>query len=443
MVEQSANNAFRQIRIPFYTPVPKALDQVRSIFASGARIVEVRGFPVKVYCVREPRDNVSILRDKVIGETKFPAILPRVKQVMRSGGYILRGGAEWRDRRRQVQPGFKVDQLKRYVAATPPMFEAHCADWLQQGETTGEVNLSDKFRLLITALNLKMFFSVEKNGQPLANLAKWTHYIEHRLVGVVPLWVPTPAHRRFNRYLKKLRGEFRAFMEERSKNIDAHQDLLTTLFKAKHGDSGEPWTIDDMIDESFSVYFGASVMAVSLSWACALLAQDKNYQQTLREASIAAKSSGDLEDILNSQELSDFINEALRIYPASWGYPRFCKDGMELAGIKVPAKSIVIPMIEEVQHNAEIWENPESLCPARFSAKEKQIEHGAHLPFGLGARTCLGANLAPMVLKVVICEILTKFEIDFTAGVHPAPEVEYGFEMQPRDDVKLQLIKLS
>lgn len=449
MNSNTAVSVLGTVRLPFYTPVPKALAAVQREFERGARVVQVLGFPLKIFCVRDAADNVALLRDKEVGEIKLPALLPRVKQVMRDGGYIQPGGPIWRDRRRQVQEGFRSDYLRHYVAQLPAIVERTLEQWASLGPAGGTVDISHAMRDLVTAANLKVFFSFEPNARQLSDIAEWTHFIEHRLVGVIPLWVPTPTNLKFNAYARRLRDTFSDMVKRRAQLPEGEQpkDLLTVLLKAKHGDSGAAWTTDDIVDEAFSVFFGASVVAVTIAWGLHRLAFEAATQADLR-ASITeflAEQAGDYTTLVNCPAADMLVKETLRLYPASWGYPRHCRQGMQIAGVSIPAGAVVIPMIQLAHMRTSTWQEPEKFCPHRFDSPEGSaaVSSHAYLPFGMGSRTCLGANFAPMMIKLVLGMLLHRYSFGTTASQQGLVPIDYGFEIQPLAPLALHVKALG
>src|SRR6266498_4311656 len=121
-----------RIRVPFFLPIDRILPKILTAFENGAAIVEVAGFPLKVFCVRESAMVGAILQHKPVGETKLQKLLPRVKRVMGDGGYILSGGTVWRERRRQVQEGFRREYQQQYAALVTQIAEIMLERWKPQ-----------------------------------------------------------------------------------------------------------------------------------------------------------------------------------------------------------------------------------------------------------------------------------------------------------------------
>jgi len=116
----------------------------------------------------------------------------------------------------------------------------------------------------------------------------------------------------------------------------------------------------------------------------------------------------------------------------------FSEDGIEVGGIDIPPRSLLIPMIEEVHRHPLFWEAPGKFLPSRFSNHASRVPHPfSFLPFGAGARTCLGATLAPPMMHRMISMILQRFDVRLVAEQGRGPKVAYGFEIHPEGEVRV------
>src|SRR5262245_55394678 len=98
--------------IPAQDAVPiRSIPQIRlSLFASGnslvARlseafpqlgdVIEVRGLPLKIFCLRHPDHLKKIYAYEKTAISKHASLLPRVKWVMRRGSFVHPGGDDWK-----------------------------------------------------------------------------------------------------------------------------------------------------------------------------------------------------------------------------------------------------------------------------------------------------------------------------------------------------------
>lgn len=420
-----------------FRPMKDIVDDVGRAFERFGDVIQVKGFPARVYCFRNPVHIEHIFYHQTVGGAKFPVILPRVKSVMRSGAYILEGGNEWKERRIPVQKGFKGEYLDRYLQYVPPLVDALIEQW--EGTLSREqvVDVIPGLQSLITQVSFKQYFSIDLVGEDLELVRQQTHFIQLNFVKPWPLWLPFPGHLKFRRYAHELRQRFHAIVRaRRANNIPAH-DAMALLLGAGRKGTAPGWTDEQIVDEMFSIYFGAVVMATTLAWAIFLLGSYPEVQQRLRSEALKIHGGrqprgSDLEQLPYS---SMVLDETLRLYPPSWGLPRFTKERLSLDGYEIPAQSLVIPMIYHTHRHPEIWNSPLDYQPERFAGDSVEPPRPslAFFPFGSGQRPCLGINLAPLIMRLTLSHIVGRLEFRFNQRFAGDPVADFGFEIHPAD----------
>lgn len=99
----------------------------------------------------------------------------------------------------------------------------------------------------------------------------------------------------------------------------------------------------------------------------------------------------------------------------------------ELLGYKIPARTLIIPLLYSISYDPKYWVDPEKFNPARFLNKDgRLIKNDAFVPFSVGPRACLGEPLARMELFLVFSRLLQQFT--FTRGEEG---VVHSFEAKP------------
>jgi cytochrome P450 len=442
-----------RIRGRFYAPVRTTIDQIGAAFDAHGDVLQVTGFPFRVFCFRKPEHVAALLRHQPVGMTKYPAVLPRVKTVMGNGSYILAGGDEWRERRGRVQPAFRGQCLFHYAQQVPDVTADLLRRWDARADAEGVFDICRDLQALMTQINFRIFFSVDLSGESddltdprLEEIRRWTHAIELDFVRPAPLWLPLPSHLRFRRYHRALARTMLELIADRKARPTETQDLLSVLLPLARPGAEAAWTDQDVVDEIFSVYFGASVMSTTLAWCFHLVATHREVQKRLIEelGTVLQGRPPTVSDLDRLPYASMVLQETMRVFPPSWGYPRWCADGMEIDGHLVPPKSLVIPMVWHSHRHPEHWAKPEAFDPERFNAENSAGRNRfVYYPFGAGARTCLGANLAPMVLGLIVAGVFQRYRFEFVPRFAGDPESEFGFEIHPRDQIRMRVERLS
>eukprot|EP00951_Prasinocladus_malaysianus_P046632 scaffold647831_cov37-Prasinocladus_malaysianus.AAC.1 len=95
---------------------------------------------------------------------------------------------------------------------------------------------------------------------------------------------------------------------------------------------------------------------------------------------------------------------------------------MELCGFTVPAKSELIVNVHYMHYDPELYPDPGTFRPERFlkGDPECQARHPyAFLPFGGGARVCVGMKFALEEIKLTLVAFLQRYEFELSPGQVP------------------------
>lgn len=89
----------------------------------------------------------------------------------------------------------------------------------------------------------------------------------------------------------------------------------------------------------------------------------------------------------------------------------FLRD-VHLNGYRIPAGSQVVPLINCVHMDPNLWEEPNMFNPERFIDENGKIRRPEFfMPFGVGRRMCLGDVLAKMELFMFFSCIMHQFDV--------------------------------
>ena len=431
--------AIPKFKARFYVPIKKIIRQLSDAFEQHGDVIQITGFPARVFVFRNP-EHVSHIYRHQAGQTKNMKIMPRVKWVYRKGGYALTGGKLWRERRMQVYEAFKSPFLNRYAAQVPELTKRMLDRW--SIFENKEFDICREFQILITQLSFKMFFSKDISDRDLEAAHYCTYFIDANMVRpFTPLWLPLPQNFRFRRCTHQLRKIMLGIIQERrTESGNKKEDLLSILINLKDTDTGEPWSDDEIVDEIFSIHLGLWVVSTHLTWCAYQVAihpivQKKLIDETKNILGIREPYAEDLSVLPYSQMV---LEESLRFYPASWGYPHYTEDAMKIDDYFIPAKSFVIPMVYHTHRHPQWWPNPEMFDPERFHPDNKAKMHPfMHYPLGGGPRVCLGINLAPVIMRLIITMVFQRYRLEFKSRFSLDPIEEFSFGFHPHDELRV------
>ena len=95
-------------------------------------------------------------------------------------------------------------------------------------------------------------------------------------------------------------------------------------------------------------------------------------------------------------------------------FPRVTKTRVELTSALLEPDTVVMGCIYLAHRREDVYPDPEQFRPERFL--ERRYSPFEYLPFGGGARRCIGMAFAQFEMKLVISQILTNFELAFTSN---------------------------
>lgn len=164
------------------------------------------------------------------------------------------------------------------------------------------------------------------------------------------------------------------------------------------------------------------------------MAKNPEKQEKLREELKQVMPSQDtpmsVENMKNLPYLRACLKESIRMFPPALGTARRTCQNLVINGYKVP-KGVDVTMITMHIHKDErYFASPYEFFPERWlrnvgpevcPRSMKQAHPFAFLPFGFGARFCVGKRIAEMELEVFLCRLFRNYKIEWN---HPDLKVK-------------------
>lgn len=110
------------------------------------------------------------------------------------------------------------------------------------------------------------------------------------------------------------------------------------------------------------------------------------------------------------------LKETMRLNPVSIGTGRLIQDNLVLNSYEIPKGTMVITQNQVASLDANIYTEPNKFKPDRWAHYRSCPRHEkpspfATLPFGFGARLCIGQRIAEFQIKLLAARLLQNFQV--------------------------------
>src|SRR5207245_8061861 len=154
---------------------------------------------------------------------------------------------------------------------------------------------------------------------------------------------------------------------------------------------------------------GHETTATALFWALYLLALDPAAQEELATEVQGAPVNGAL-DIERLKFTRAVIDETMRLYPPAFLIARAASGRDTIAGLPVKKKDIIMISPWLLHRHEKLWRDPNAFVPSRFMTGTPP-DRFAYLPFGVGARVCIGAHFALVEATLALAKMIGAFRV--------------------------------
>lgn len=354
---------------------------------------------------------------------------------------IMLSGDRHRKRRQLVIPPFHGDRMKAYGELMVKLAR----------ETFGQLPFNTPF-LARTAMQeislqviLQAVFGVyagdraQKLKQKLATLADvFRSPLSSSLLFFPSLqqdWGAWSPWGKFLRDRQELDELIYAEIRDRQAHPDPSRIDILSMLMAATDEAGNPMTEPELRDELMTLMFaGHETTATAMSWALYWV----HHLPDVRDKLLHELNGSDLSDplsVLRLPYLTAVCHETLRIHPvAMLTFPRVVQEPTELLGYKLEPGTGVCGCMYLVHHREDLYPEPQKFKPERFL--ERQYSPYEFIPFGNGARRCIGEAFAQFEMKLVLSTVLQHFTLAL-ADSQPEEPRRRGVTLAPARGVKM------
>jgi cytochrome P450 len=355
-------------------------------------------------------------------------------------GLLTADGQLWREHRRVLQPAFRRDGVT-VTRRVPEQAVAAAGRLGASWDAAPGVPLDAEAAVLQAMLELVGFTLFDDDLAPVAGQV--VHAVELALRRVLrearsplPARLPTPGRIRMRRAVATLDHVVRDVVRRgRLRPAGGDPDPLALLLNSGLDDRA---VRDELVT---LIIAGHETVACVLTWTLGLLASDPAVQDRLLDELDTVLAGGrrpaqqDLADLPYARAV---IDESLRLYPPAWVLTRRAIEDDVVAGVPVPAGTLLLVSPWLLHRRPACWPDPDRFDPDRFRPPAGQPEAGAYLPFGAGPRTCIGREIALVETVLVLATLLRSHRV-VRPNHDPLPRPQALVTLRPRGGLPVLL----
>jgi cytochrome P450 len=399
-------------------------------------------------------------------------MLAEILEPIMGKGLIPADPATWKVRRRAIVPGFHKKWLNRMISLFGDRAQILVDDLEPKAAAGQVVDLEERFCSVTLDIIGKAVFnydfgSVTKESPIVKAVYRVLREAEHRSSSFIPYWdLP---------YADQWMGGQVEFRKDMTMLDDILADLINDAVSTRKEASVEELEERDNAEDPSLLRFlcdmrgedlssmvlrddlmtmliaGHETTAAMLTWALFEMSRGdpgllKEVQAEVRSV-LGTKDRPDYDDIVAMEKLRFCLIEALRLYPEPPVLIRRARTEDTLPpgssslkqGVKVLRGTDMFISTWNLHRSPDLWENPEKFDPTRWDRPFKnagvegwqgynpdkisglypneQATDFAFLPFGGGARKCVGDQFAMMEATVTMAMVLNNY--DFTFAIPP------------------------
>ncbi|XP_047330485.1 cytochrome P450 97B2, chloroplastic [Impatiens glandulifera] len=456
--------------------------------------------PKAFVVVSDPIVARHILRENAFSYDK--GVLADILEPIMGKGLIPADLETWKQRRRVIAPGFHALYLEAMAKVFTDCSEKTITKFEklleEKSHTSIELDLEAEFSsLALDIIGLGVFNyefgSVTKESPVIKAVYGTLFEAEHRSTFYIPYWkLPlarwiVPRQRKFRSDLKVINDCLDTLIrnaKETREEADVEKlqqrdyanlkdaSLLRFLVDMRGSDVDDRQLRDDLMTMLIA---GHETTAAVLTWAVFLLAQNPSKMKKAQAEidSVLNQERPTMESLKKLEYIRLIVVETLRLFPQP---PLLIRRSLksdrlpgghkgDKDGYPIPKGTDIFISVYNLHRSPYFWDKPNEFEPERFLVQKKSegiegwagfdpsrslgalypneiISDFAFLPFGGGARKCVGDQFALMESTIALAMLLQKFDVELK-GSPDSVELVTGATIHTKTGLWCKLKKRS
>lgn len=382
--------------------------------------------------VNDPELIRRVLIDNAANYPKDDLQLEKLEPAV-GRGLLTADGESWRLQRRTVAPLFQPASVAGYLTPMAASVDDMLARWEGHARSGAVIDIAREMTALTYDIISRTVFSHEIETAPEVMGEAITTYFDALgridLWDVLPLprWLPRPAFIRARPAQKIFRDEVLRLFERRRARIAGGEavpdDLVTRLIGARDPETGAPLS-DTVIHDNLVTFIGAGheTTANALTWTLFLLSTFPEADARLAAEVGRVSGTPGADELGQLSETRMILEEAMRLYPPVPFMSREALGRDQLGDVAVAPGTRIIIAPWVLHRHRKLWPDAELFVPKRFAPERRAaIPRFAYLPFGAGARICVGMTFALQEALLALAMMMRRFRVRLSEGAQVMP----------------------
>ncbi|XP_058463856.1 probable cytochrome P450 301a1, mitochondrial [Malaya genurostris] len=376
-------------------------------------------------------------------------------------------GEPWREFRSRVQkPVLQLSTVRRYVTPLEQVTEEfidRCNQMLDSNQELpddfdNEIHKWSLECIGLVALDARLGClepNLDPNSEPqqIINAAKYALRNVATLELKAPYWryFPTPLWTKYvnnmdyfvkvcMKYIKNATSRMKL---NEGRALDGEPSLLERVIKSGNNEKLAVIMALDLILVGIDT-ISMAVCSILYQLATRPVEQQKLYEE-LKRIMPDPKTPLTFQLLDQAHYLKAFIKEVLRVYSTVIGNGRTLQEDTVICGYRIPKgvqcvfPNLVTGTMEEYVTDAQSFKPERWLKPSQGGTGDN-LHPFSTLPYGYGARMCLGRRFADLEMQILLAKLLRSYKLEYhhdplkyVVTFMYAPEGALKFKMTPRE----------
>ena len=414
-----------------YPNTPGPLDLVRTLWSNPIEAWTKAHFEEPIMRTSLPFGDVVVVNDpaavrRVLQENETNYCKDRFQKrilAVLSGGLLTAEDAQWYSQRRLIAPLFRSSMIKDMALTMVTAVDELVGRWAKRDGVVVHI-AEETTDLALDVLERTIFSAGLFVGRDDLRAAMRTYFdglgrIDPFDLFDLPDFIPRISRLSTRPAIRVFHQAVEDMIAARERDLDRHEagaanDVLMLLIRARDPDTGGKLTRQEIRANVITfMAAGHESTANAITWTLYLLSRSPEWRECVRAE--AERAGGETPELLFDRlsKTRAVVEESLRLYPPLAAISRMARSSDELAGMRVEAGTIVA-IAPYVLHRHKMWgTRADEFDPARFLPGSREYnDRYAYLPFGAGARGCIGSIFALQEATLAVAAITRNFELE-------------------------------